>query len=548
MKGIIIYGDPMWGDNERATYCEFMNEASFDLKTISKDQIGQCGHYIWKVGERKKIVSRLEGEASEKSKAVCSKDDTYDFETGALIALMKMCGLEKVVRACNEAFPKERYNTYIAKLEGKLRDLKKDSDKVIDELIEENDKLKIDKDKSWKNYQRKIQKKQDRINQLEAQIKASEDDKLKNIEYYEKEIKNLNYRLTCKDISLEAKDKKISIYEKRFLALEAENEKLKLDCEKLQHGYNDMIFCGGRQNGKQYKTLVEMFKKLDQKKVDAAYKEAYNTELPIWQKEFFKQMCDIHKESKEKIELPRTLDINGTTYRKSIQIRDFGEQINKLTVDSLIEQSRVFTRKCVDEWIKPPTKREEMWGEILELHKTNDVIIEVKKEDVTTFLHEIENRIPEITWGSGVKIFETKYTIKDVYFELKSHDVIYFRLSRATKLTYTSDPHIYPYRELKIIDYLPPMRWDLFKKGQLAVKVDYDNYKEFYEACEKELGRRPVTAVFTEDFTVSICKKDGLFEIFTIEDQKKTGRKIVDWEDVRENKTTMEDPYDTWKW
>lgn len=26
---------------------------------------------------------------------------------------------------------------------------------------------------------------------------------------------------------------------------------------------------------------------------------------------------------------------------------------------------------------------------------------------------------------------------------------------------------------------------------------------------------------------------DGLFEIFTIEDQKKTGRKIVNWEDVR---------------
>jgi hypothetical protein len=32
----------------------------------------------------------------------CSKDDTYDFETGALIALMKMCGVDKVVRACNE--------------------------------------------------------------------------------------------------------------------------------------------------------------------------------------------------------------------------------------------------------------------------------------------------------------------------------------------------------------------------------------------------------------------------------------------------------------
>jgi hypothetical protein len=83
-----------------------------------------------------------------------------------------------------------------------------------------------------------------------------------------------------------------------------------------------------------------------------------------------------------------------------------------------------------------------------------------------------------------------------------------------------------------IIDYLPPMRWDLFKKGRLAVKVTYRNYKEFYEACEKELGKKPST-YFSSDYTVSICKKDGCFEVFTVEHQKKTGRKIVDWEDVR---------------
>lgn len=73
---------------------------------------------------------------------------------------------------------------------------------------------------------------------------------------------------------------------------------------------------------------------------------------------------------------------------------------------------------------------------------------------------------------------------------------------------------------------------ELFKKGRLAVKVTYENYKEFYEACEKELGKKPAT-MYCGDFTVSICKKDGNFEIFTMEDQKKTGRKIVNWEDVR---------------
>lgn len=32
----------------------------------------------------------------------CDKSDTYDFETGALIALMKMCGVEKVKKATKE--------------------------------------------------------------------------------------------------------------------------------------------------------------------------------------------------------------------------------------------------------------------------------------------------------------------------------------------------------------------------------------------------------------------------------------------------------------
>jgi hypothetical protein len=151
---------------------------------------------------------------------------------------------------------------------------------------------------------------------------------------------------------------------------------------------------------------------------------------------------------------------------------------------------------------------------------------------VSTFLHEIENRIPEITWASGNKIFEAKGTIKDIYEELKTHNRIYFRLHINNLLSYSSDLNTYLFINLGIVSYLPPMRWDLFKKGRLAVKVTPDNYKEFYEACEKELGKKPMT-VYTGDYTVSICKKDGLFEVFTLEHQKTTGKKIVDWEDVR---------------
>jgi hypothetical protein len=32
----------------------------------------------------------------------CDKSDTYDFETGALIALMKMCGVKKVKKAAKK--------------------------------------------------------------------------------------------------------------------------------------------------------------------------------------------------------------------------------------------------------------------------------------------------------------------------------------------------------------------------------------------------------------------------------------------------------------
>lgn len=441
MKGIIIYGNPMWGDNERATYCEFMNEASFELT-----------HYAPKT-----IISRLEGVPSETSKAVCSEDDSYDFETGALIALMKMCGVDKVVRACNEAFSYETDIKVLRKDNNNLREANKG-------LQEENEKLK------------------EEIKCLKIKNKYLIEDINRKFEY-------------------------ITEFKRSNDVLKEENEKLKLDCEKLCHGYvdTDMIFCGGRGTGKQYKALVELFKKIDQKKVDAAYVTAYKESL-IW--------C---------------------TSQSSI--RDFldkhTEQINKLTVDSLIEQSRAFTQKCVDEWLyKIPTKREKMWERILELHKENDVIIVVEKEDVITFLHEIEDKIPEITWASDVKIFEAKGTIKDIYEELITHNIIYFRLSKKNKLSYSSDPDIYQYKDLEHISYLPPMRWDLFKKGRLAVKVDFDNYKEFYEACKKELGKRPLTN-FACVFTVSICKDDGFFEIFTVEDQKKTGRKIVDWEDVR---------------
>lgn len=325
-------------------------------------------------------------------------------------------------------------------------------DKMQDKdlLINKNNEVISDREKIWKIYQNAlqiIQEKQDRINELEE-----------------------------------------------------ENEKLK-------HGYNDSytMFCGGRQNGKQYTALVNMFKKIDKKKVQEAYKEAYGDRV-IW--------C---------------------TSQPSI--RD--------TLNSLIEESRAFTRKCVDELLyKIPTKREEMWVRIFKLHKTNDVIIKVKKEDVNTFLHEIENKIPEITWLSTVKIFETKYTIKDIYEELKTCDVIYFRLSKETKLTYSSDSHIYPYSDLVQLTYLPPMRWDLFKKGRIVVGCTEEEVPEFREKVVREFG-----SIRMEKYSIENLRCNGPIRVYFhynkdtnwlkpllvsgVPRAKVNNHKVVYWEDVR---------------
>ena len=537
MKGIIIYGNPMWGDNERATYCELMNETSFEISRGT--------------GE---IISCLEGETSKLSKTVCSKDDTYDFETGALIALMKMCGLEKSAKAYAEIFDdtaygdalkerdrldrllreaKEVINTkarFIKEKNEEIEKLKKEKEQIIvaksilnNKLMEENKKLKSDKDNSWKNYQRNIQKKQDRINALQVQVKTSEDDKQKNIEYYEKEIKELKGNI---DELFESEQHTKSELGRLYFEkhrLEEQAEKLKLDCEKLQHGYNDMIFCGGRQNGKQYKALVELFKKIDQKKVDAAYKEAYNTELPVWQKEFFKQMYDITVY--RKTELPRTLDINGTVYRKSIQIKDFGEQIKPL---------------------RPLTKREEMWGKILGDHKYSESLgVKVERAFINDFLSEAEDN--GLVWANGGE----KPTEWDKWEDWRRHDYIVFGVwyrGKTKELTWG-----YPSDE-KTINYLPPMRWDLFKKGRIIIGVRREHFDEFKAEVSRQFGvdnlHEPYDH-FNYSFYMHNKKTNFIEAVGRSQFRQPTvinGHKVVYWEDVRDKTSTMEDPYDTWKW
>lgn len=417
MKGIIIYGNPSWGDNAGATYCDFINEASVDLKYIAVGEFENC----------------LKGEVTETSKAVCSKDDTYDFETGALIALMKMCGLEKSAKAYAEIFDDTAYG---------------------DALIERDN--------------------------LKEKVKAL---KLSN-ESLKKD--NESFRKTAE------------VFRKTCEKLREENQRLKNTRDLLISKNNE---------------LIEKKKDL-KKRLNAMYGYVDTDNV--------------------KPELPRTLDINGVTYRKGVSLKDLSMAF-KIDHGNMItgwDPVKDFAEQMDNALSKPPTKRDEMWEKIFKIHKKSNVIIVVKKEDVITFLKEIEKRIPEITWASGNKIFEAKGTIGDIYGALTTCDRICFRLRKDNKLSYSSDPNTYLYTDFEHITYLPPMRWDLFEKGRLAVKVTYDNYKEFYEACECVIGKMP-TSMYVGEFTVSICKDDGNFEIFTIEDQKKTGRKIVDWKNVR---------------
>ena len=437
MKGFMIYETPLWGDEEKVVYVQEVKEASYTLK-----------HNIPFGSD---ITCYLEGMPAEEpvTKAACNKDDTYDFETGALIALMKMCGREKVAEACCEAFPHEtsgsnyrgnkQYRERIKELREKVDGLYAYNKRLIDEIDQKNHEiislkaLKISNEalkkdnESFRKTCEKLKEENERLKKEKEQIIVA-----KNILYNRLDKENKELHKNIDELFESEQHTKTELgrlyFEKH--RLEEEVEKLKLDCEKLQHGYNDMLY-------------------------------------------------------------------------------------------------------------KIPTKREEMWAEIFAIHKESDVIIKVKKEDIITFLHEIENRIPEITWNSCVKIFETKYTIGNIYEELKNRDTIYFRLSKETTLSYSSDQYIYPYRELKHIDYLPPMRWDLFEKGRIVVGVRKEHYDEFILNATEHIDNfnmhKPYNnfnySFFMYDKDANFIEAIGRSQFRQIKEIN--NHKVVYWEDVR---------------
>ena len=231
------------------------------------------------------------------------------------------------------------------------------------------------------------------------------------------------------------------------------------------------------------------------------------------------------KSLKKKIELPRTLDINGTVYRKSIQIKDFGEEIKPLhndQLDSLIEGSRAFTRKCVDEWLyRIPAKREEMWDDILSCDCKHSKYVKVKKEDLEAFAKECNEK--KIFGISGYEFHLQKFWFDD--------DSCIFQIFRKPAGFICATDVSFAFEDT-IVDYLPPMRWDLFRKGRIYVKLDAKHFDEFKQACIRELGVSPNTGYFNGEMIVINIPKEERF-VITRDLKGFKARKIINWEDVR---------------
>lgn len=152
-----------------------------------------------------------------------------------------------------------------------------------------------------------------------------------------------------------------------------------------------------------------------------------------------------------------------------------------------------------------------------------------------------------------------KFSADDIYAGLKGswwlilkklRDVVYFRLRKENTLSYSGDPDIYRYKDLKHIDYLPPMRWDLFKKGRRIIRVTPDKLDGFMRECSIKLGgiMMPNLKRYKEFTHVFVMISDYHYDnkpaihIMTCEDfvrnqhensKKYSDKKIVDWEDVR---------------
>lgn len=231
MKGFIIYED-------------FIT----NVKSIVN-----CGRlspscYTCRLGTNDLPEASVSGGLLETTTAICKGNDKYDFEVGALIALMKMCGVDKVVRACNEAFSEDTFKTYAIKYERELNELKKEKHRLEEEYI----KLREEYDNSYIENE-KLQHDYDLCKNSENALKGT-------VDYLNKSIAKLNTAIYGYKEDLNKVTKRCTELEAKESILNKQEKTIKKREEEMS------VYFGGRGCGKQHKALVELFKKLDQKK------------------------------------------------------------------------------------------------------------------------------------------------------------------------------------------------------------------------------------------------------------------------------------------
>jgi hypothetical protein len=172
-----------------------------------------------------------------------------------------------------------------------------------------------------------------------------------------------------------------------------------------------------------------------------------------------------------------------------------------------------------------------MWVNIFNAAQNPPVDIKVAKQDIRAFLKELQEHIPKARWN-GSDCLPTEYT-NPYWFK---HDYIYFALYRIdetgyVRICYAENKH--HWIDKPVIDYLPPMRWDLFKKGRIYIRVKAEHFEEFKKACKAHLEKEPLSPfTYYSNGDVIVCYTDGHFRITkTLNGFKK--RPIVNWEDVR---------------
>lgn len=446
MKGIAIYSNPMWGDNDNTVYCQPL----------------MCAKYRLQMSSARETVCALEGEAPvnrELTKATCSPDDEYDFEIGALIALMKMYGKEKTEKAYRETFFKGG-------------------------------------DPGDCPYYQVC--KEPTIKRLEEEIETLRDNNKTLMSSRDRLLNESMDRLRDK-IDLKGK----------YVALKAENEKLKLDCEKLKKGYSAGLGRVVNINGVNYRECDERGR-------------------VVWM----------------------------TSQPESLSFSDNfidTDTINTLKMWHKDSEIKPLSSKCpswldgkkwgfvsIDEWaFKPPTKREQMWDDILKEGRTP---VYVKREDIHDFLEECQ--VVGIKWSSGKMPLETM-----PFHMSEGYDGVYFFIMTTLDISKTKRGskkfrHVMswwctadPAEVEAAIHYIRPMRWDLFEKGRLYIRVKAEHFEEFQKACKAHLecGKWPLSPFhYCSNGDVIVRYTDEHFRLTTQGSRFKTlDRPVVNWEDVR---------------